>query len=45
MRVSVVIPVYNENSTIKEIVRRIKALKFVYEIILVSGRLFYGWYR
>jgi len=36
MKISVVIPVYNENKTIREIVERVKAAAFDIEIILVD---------
>ena len=36
MKISVIIPAYNEVKTIKEIVRRVKATNLVYEIVIVD---------
>lgn len=36
LKVSVIIPVFNEESTIKEIIRRVQATGLVYEIIIVD---------
>ena len=41
MKLSVIIPVYNEESTIAEIVSRVKAVQIEKEIIVVDDGLTY----
>ena len=36
MKVSIIIPVYNENSTIEEILRRVKAEEIATEILVID---------
>jgi glycosyltransferase involved in cell wall biosynthesis len=36
MNLSVIIPVYNEKNTIRELVRRVQAMKLAYEIVIVD---------
>ena len=36
MKITVIIPVYNESKTIREIIRRVQAMKLVHEILVVD---------
>src|SRR3972149_3661055 len=36
MKITVIIPVYNESKTIREIIRRVQAMKLVHEILIVD---------